>query len=227
MPASFLSTTLFSFLVHRRSLVSRVIVAGGFGFALDCYNPVGFVDVIVGRDKVVWAIGGLSPSPSCISGSFPTPSSFGTFGLILFFSTLYCLVAIANRPLFQPVFVLSLGCFAHCSKVSGVSLLPHLFDPPGRRPLPSSCRRHHAHYGLTPCFLHPRLLTSPGVDRRNPPEPADDHKGRCPSAPARCTPRVNQRQRLSRFLHARPVVWSRHASSHFGCVVAKFFFVCR
>lgn len=39
------------------------------------------------------------------------PILFWTFELILFLSTLYCLVAFANRPLFQPVFVLSLGCF--------------------------------------------------------------------------------------------------------------------
>lgn len=95
----------------------------------------------------------------------------------------------------------------------------------------------------------PCLLTIPPcVDCCNPLKPTDNYKGHPGSyitlshrrSPFTCgniqhmmpvhtglyTSCVDQSQRLLQFLHAWPAVWSGYTSSHFGCVVARFFFVC-
>ena len=83
-------------------------VSANFVRQLAGRNPVGLVDVVVGGNKMVWTVGRFSRSPSC-SGALPTPL-FRRFWLTFIYSIYHCVVVVVNRPLFQPISVLSLGC---------------------------------------------------------------------------------------------------------------------
>jgi len=77
----------------------------------NCRNTFHVVNVVIGRDQMVWdgGIGEPSPGSPCVSGAFPSPP-FRRFWLTLFHSDRYCIAIVAalNRSQSQLVFQLSL-----------------------------------------------------------------------------------------------------------------------